>query len=132
MLRSQAAKQLGIDIETIRFYENENLISSPERSDNGYRHYSNDILAELKFILHCRSLGISLKEIRLLKNIQKQSSDCSQANEIIQKNIQLIEKKIKDLKSLRLQLSALSKSCITPGAVKDCAIVNALSKAAKG
>jgi DNA-binding transcriptional MerR regulator len=132
MLRSEIAKHVGIDSETVRFYEAESLISKPKRLDNGYRSYSKENLVELKFIQHCRSLGIGLDEIKVLKDIKGQSIDCSQANEIIQKNIDLIEQKMKELKNLRTQLKALSESCFSPGAASDCAIVKSLTSAAEG
>lgn len=132
MLRSEVAKLAGVDLETVRFYELEDLISKPKRLDNGYRSYSKENLIELKFAQHCRSLGIGLDEIKVLKNISSQSGDCSQANQIIQKNIELIEQKMKDLKQLRIQLKKLSKSCFLPGSASDCAIVKSLKNAAQG
>ncbi|MBC7465629.1 MAG: MerR family transcriptional regulator [Bdellovibrio sp.] len=132
MLRNEVSKKLGIDIETIRFYEKENLISKPERLENGYRSYSKENLVELKFIQHCRSLGVSIEEVRTLKDIQNLSTDCSQANLIIEKNLDLIEQKIEDLKNLRVQLKSLSESCFKTGAAKDCGIVKSLAQAAQG
>ena len=132
MLRNQLAKHLGLDLETLRFYEKENLISRPKRKDNGYREYSEKHLVELKFIRHCRSLGIGLKETKTLKDIQDQSVDCSQAKEIIDRNINLIEIKMKELRSLREQLISLSKSCQTKREAKDCEIVKSLNSAANG
>lgn len=132
MLRNEIAKVTGVDPETIRYYENENLISKPKRFDNGYRFYSNQNLTELKFIQHCRSLGISVDEVRALKAMTTSSIDCSEANEIVKKNLALIEQKIDDLKSLRLQLKALSESCCETSAPKDCAIVKSLESAVSG
>jgi DNA-binding transcriptional MerR regulator len=132
MLRNEVAKKLGIDSETIRFYEKEKLISAPKRLDNGYRSYSGDHLIELKFIQHCRSLGIGLGEVKTLKELSSRPGDCSEAKEIIDKNIQLIETKMKELKALKTQLSSLSKSCFGPSDAKDCEIVISLANAAKG
>lgn len=132
MLRGQIAKKLGVDAETIRFYENERLISKPKRLPNGYRTYTDANIFELKFILHCKSLGVSIDEIRTLKELPKFSGDCSQVNSIIEKNLELIEEKIKGLKNLRNQLKLLSDSCSQNGSPKDCEIVKSLSKAAKG
>ena len=132
MLRSEVAKQMGIDIETIRFYENKKLISKPQRLENGYRYYSKENLVELKFIQHCRSLGVSIDEVRALKTLSKPAKDCSQAKEIVEKNLNLIEQKIKDLNSLRNQLKALADSCFTSGSTEDCKIVKSLVRAASG
>jgi DNA-binding transcriptional MerR regulator len=132
MLRSEVSKNFGGNIETIRFYENEGLISKPKRLDNGYRSYSRENLIELKFIQHCRSLGLSIEEVRILKDLQVQSNDCHQAKEIVDKNLGLIDQKISDLKNLKKQLQALSNSCHETSAAKDCGIVKTLTKASEG
>lgn len=132
MLRSEVAKHLGIDLETIRFYEKQALISKPKRLDNGYRSYSKENLVELKFIQHCRSLGISIDEVRTLKELPSLSEDCSQAKIIIEKNLNLIEKKIENLKNLKAQLKALADSCFTAGSPNNCAIVKSLTNASQG
>lgn len=132
MLRNQVSKQLGVDIETIRFYENVGLISKPQRLDNGYRSYSKENIIELKFIQHCRSLGVSIDEVHSLKALQNQSSDCAQAKEIVEKNLKLVSKKIKELTNLKKQLKTLSDSCFGSSAAKDCEIVKSLLKASEG
>jgi DNA-binding transcriptional MerR regulator len=132
MLRSQVAKQFGLSIETIRFYENEGLISKPQRLENGYRSYSKENLIQLKFIQHCRSLGVSIDEVRILKDLQSQASDCHLAKEIVDKNLNLIDQKIEDLRNLKKHLKALSESCLNTSAAKDCEIVKSLTKASEG
>ena len=132
MLRNQVAKLLGIDSETLRYYENEQMISRPKRLENGYRYYSEENLSEIKFILHCRSLGIGPEEIKILKNIQSESVDCRQAKDIIEDNIILIEKKMRELKKLKGQLKQLSESCDKTSSARDCAIVKSLNRASQG
>jgi DNA-binding transcriptional MerR regulator len=127
MLRSQVSTFLEIDIETIRYYESLNLITKPARLSNGYRTYSDKNLEEIKFIQHCRSLGIGLEEIKALKNL-KPASDCTSANVIIEKNLKLIEQKILDLNLLQKQLENLSKRCSTNGTSENCGIVKSLVK----
>lgn len=132
MLRNEIAKKLGLDMETVRFYEKQDMISKPGRQQNGYREYNEGHLIELKFIQHCRSLGISLEEIRTLKGIQDQAVDCSQANDIIEHNIALIEVKMRELKNLRSQLLSLAETCKSTVDIKNCEIVKTLKNAAKG
>ena len=128
MLRSEISKILDIDSETMRYYELRNLITKPSRQSNGYRTYTKKHLEEIKFIQHCRSLGISLEEIKILKALTIKPSDCSSANGIINKNLSLIEVKIKELKNLQKQLLSLSNTCQTKGSSDDCGIVKNLVK----
>lgn len=128
MLRSQVSSLLEIDIETIRYYEKLNLITKPKRLSNGYRSYSNKNLEEIKFIQHCRSLGIGLEEIKTLNDLKTPTSDCSRANIIIEKNLKLIKQKIFELNQLQKQLENLTRRCSSRGTSENCGIVKSLVK----
>lgn len=64
MTRGELAKQTGLSTATIRYYEDNGILPMPERAANGYRLYSQDYLAKVKFIKDAKLLGYSLKEIR--------------------------------------------------------------------
>ncbi len=68
------AKQSGFSIQTLRYYEKENLIQPDARTESGYRLYKNTIYDELKLISHLKSLGFSLSEIKELNEM------CSSGN----------------------------------------------------
>ena len=65
----ELSKLSGVAVETIRFYENEGLIPKAARSMNNYRSYTESHLKRLQFIRHCRSLDMSLDDIRLLIDV---------------------------------------------------------------
>ena len=54
----------GLSRDTVRFYERSGLITPPRRLHNGYRHYDDHTLAELKFIAAARDVGFTLAEIK--------------------------------------------------------------------
>ena len=56
----------GLDRATIRFYEKE-LILIPERSENGYRNYSEDNVELLLKVKLLRKLGVNLTTIKALQ-----------------------------------------------------------------
>ena len=60
---NELEKRFGIKRANIRFYESEGLLS-PERSENGYRDYSEEDAALLKKIIVYRRLGISIPDIK--------------------------------------------------------------------
>ena len=62
----QLAKQAGVGVETVRFYEREGLLAEPERRQSGYRQYQNDTVQRLLFIRRAKELGFTLKEIKEL------------------------------------------------------------------
>ena len=63
---SELAAAVGVDSETIRYYEKTGLLPPPARSDNGYRAYGQAHVQRLAFIRHCRSLDIPLADIQQL------------------------------------------------------------------
>lgn len=60
----QVARQTGLSVDAIRFYERNKLLAAPARSEGGFRLYSSDDLAALEFIRSLQTLGFSLNEIR--------------------------------------------------------------------
>ncbi|WP_043734662.1 MerR family DNA-binding transcriptional regulator, partial [Nocardia asiatica] len=46
----ELAAASGITAKTIRFYEQEGLMPEPARTPGGYRDYSDDHIARLRFI----------------------------------------------------------------------------------
>ena len=61
----ELAKQSGLTVSSIRFYEAQGLISVSRRA-NGYRAYSAEALVALNIIASARDAGFTLAEIRRL------------------------------------------------------------------
>lgn len=59
----QLAKNAGVNIETIRYYERRGLIPEPPRRESGYRQYSPEFVTRIQFIKRAQELGFSLNEI---------------------------------------------------------------------
>ena len=59
----QLARQAGVPIDTIRYYERQQLIPEPARSASGYRQYAHDDVTRLNFIRRAKTLGFTLEEI---------------------------------------------------------------------
>lgn len=64
MTRGQLAKQTGLSVATIRYYEEQGILPKPMRGENGYRLYTEDYLVKIKFIKDAKQLGYPLKEIQ--------------------------------------------------------------------
>lgn len=91
-MRIQELEHLvGMDRATIRFYEREGLIA-PNRSENGYRDYTENIAEELKKIRLLRQLGMSVFTI---KQLQQGSADFSEtlSNQVRRLSDQIEENK---------------------------------------
>lgn len=61
---SGAAHELGITVDTIRYYEKEGIAPAPERSSDGWRRYDADALGWLAGVVMLRGTGMSVQEMR--------------------------------------------------------------------
>ncbi|MFX1675519.1 Cd(II)/Pb(II)-responsive transcriptional regulator [Paraburkholderia sp. A2WS-5] len=108
----ELARQAHCDVETVRFYEREGLLDEPERETNGYRSYTGAHAAQLNFIRHCRSLGIGLADIRMLRRYQADPSQpCDEVNQLIDCQIARIHEQVESMRTLEQQLRTLRESC---------------------
>jgi MerR family Zn(II)-responsive transcriptional regulator of zntA len=73
------ALRAKVNVDTIRFYERQGLLSCETKTDFGYRLYSDDALRRIAFIKRAQCCGFSLAEIRELLDMHK-SDAASQAD----------------------------------------------------
>jgi Cd(II)/Pb(II)-responsive transcriptional regulator len=118
-------------VETVRFYEREGLLPLPPRSNGNYRIYGAEHVGRLGFIRHCRSLDMTLDEIRVLLRVKDSPGDgCGDVNTLLDEHIGHVAVRIRQLKLLQKQLESLREQC---GAVQEagrCGILAGLSTAA--
>lgn len=119
----ELAGRAGCDVQTVRFYEREDLLEAPARDPSGYRRYGARHLTRLHFIRHCRSLDLPLPEIRRLLAFAVQPvQSCAQVNDLLDGQIALVKERLRGLKALERQLLALRQSC-AGDATQACAIL---------
>ena len=122
---SQAAALSGITTANIRFYEKEKLLSPQVRGDNSYRMYSDSNLHQLRFIRACRSLDMSLDEVRTLLGLNlNNKADCAKARTALDDHLGHVRTRLLELKALEKDLKALRGRC--DGLDTTCHIIEAL------
>lgn len=62
----QLAKQAGVNVQTIRFYEREGLLAPPLRTASGYRAYTAPDLERVRVIRVCQKIGFTLKDVKVV------------------------------------------------------------------
>lgn len=123
------ALRTGTQVETIRYYEREGLLPAPPRSEGNYRLYDEAHAERLTFIRHCRSLDMTLDEIRvLLKSRDAPDQNCGEANALLDRHIGHVAERIDDLQRLEKRLKELRRLCRRAQAAKDCGILNELAQ----
>ena len=125
----QVAKEANVNIQTIRYYERNNLIPAPPRTESGYRQYSQDHVARVKFIKRAQELGFSLKEIVELLSLKVESDTiCSDMQKQAEAKIITIETKIQMLQRINQTLTDLVNSCRENKLTNECPILTVLDK----
>jgi len=124
----KVARRAGARVETIRFYERQGLLTAPMRKESGYRLYSELVLGRIRFIRRAKELGFSLREIKELLQVRRNSSaPCEDVCEKAQAKIANIEK-IAIFTKMREALSGLVAACQVRTSLGDCPILEFLEK----
>ncbi len=122
------AKEAGVRIDTIRFYERQGLIEPPPRTESNYRLYSRDEVARFRFIKRAKALGFTLNEIKDLLNLQQDphTTRAEIKNRTLAK-IEDIDSKVHDLTRVKAALEHLASECDGHGSLEGCPILAALT-----
>ncbi|HEV2612810.1 MAG TPA: Cd(II)/Pb(II)-responsive transcriptional regulator [Noviherbaspirillum sp.] len=127
----ELSKHTGCEVETIRYYEREHLLPTPPRSDGNYRQYSEADAERLQFIRHCRSLGMSLDDVRTLQRFQANPEmACDQIDAMLDRHLLQTEAQIETLQKLQKQLQTLRNACRDHLDARQCGILQNLERAA--
>ena len=120
----QLADATATQVETIRFYEREALLPQTARTDGNYRVYDGTHVERLAFIRHCRSLDMSLDDIRLLLRFQDGSQEgCGAVNELLDEQIRQTTQRIRELRTLGHHLRDLRRLCQETRSAQECGIL---------
>lgn len=123
------ARQAGVGVETIRFYEREGLIAQPDRRPSGYRQYQPDVVRRVRFIRHAKELGFTLKEIQELLELRVDPrSTCEDVRKRAQAKVADIEKRIASLDRMKTALVRLGRRCRGKGPTSECPILEELDR----
>ena len=126
MTIGRLAKQVGVNIDTIRYYKRNGLIPEPVRRASGYREYEAADARRLRFILRAKELGFTLAEIGELLSLSA-DRDVRGVKRRAEERLEHVEHKIKELQRVRKGLKTLIDACPGHGALEGCPIVAALS-----
>lgn len=129
----QLAKLTGVTPDTIRYYEKQGMMSHDVRTEGGYRLYTEQDLQRLKFIRYAKQLGFTLESIAELLSIrvEPEQHTCQESKSIVQSQLAVVERKLRELEHMRISLQRLSDACC--GSIHSsayCSILEALEHGA--
>jgi len=112
LTRSQLAQRAQVNLETVRFYENEGLLPPAPRTASGYRKFSDTTVESLAFVKSAKALGFSLEEIRELLVFQDEHTDaCAEVRDLLRNKLTIVRGKKAELEKLEAHLSAALRKC---------------------
>jgi len=127
----QLAKLANVSVDTIRFYEKQQMMGHEIRTEGGFRLYSDSDLQRLKFIRVGRQMGFGLDAIRDLLSIRVDPSHhtCEESKAIVQARLKEVNTLIGELQNVQRSLQRLSDACCGAAHSSDCcSILEALEK----
>ena len=103
----QVAQAVGVNVETLRYYERRGIIEAPERSLGGHRLFSEEAVTTLRVIKAAQNLGFTLNEVaELLEAGRHHHGDASGLQSRTDAKLVEIDQKIADLEVMRSTLIA--------------------------
>jgi len=124
------AREGGVGVETIRYYQRRGLLKTPERkrrTDGGsIRRYGAEDIRRLRFIRSAQAAGFSLDEIAELLALDA-SDDRPRARALAKERIRALNTRIAELEAARNSLQRLARACDS-GRAGPCPIITAFEK----
>lgn len=120
------AREAGVTVETIRFYQRKGLLPEPDKPYGSIRRYGASDVSRVRFVKSAQRLGFSLDEIRGLLLLDD-GTHCDEARGLGEKKLADVRGKLADLQRIEAVLAALVERCgATRGQVR-CPLIASLA-----
>ena len=121
------ARQTGVKVPTIRYYESVGLLPPAPRTESNRRQYDDNAVKRLKFIRHARELGFEVNAIRELLDLAEQPQrSCAKVDALAREHLQAITSRIERLMALKAEVESMIKAC-AKGRIAKCRVIDVLS-----
>lgn len=127
----EAARHSGVSAKMVRHYESLGLLPEVQRTDAGYRQYTDKEVHTLRFIRRARDLGFGMAEIaELLSLWQNRRRPSASVKKIASGHVAALEAKLAEMAAMRDTLAHLVHCC-SGDQRPDCPILDELGGAAR-
>jgi Hg(II)-responsive transcriptional regulator len=127
MRSSEVAKEAGVNVQTLRYYERRGILPQPERLDSGYRAYGTDAVRIVRFVRRTQQLGFSLEEIESLLDLANGGpNNCDAAKRMAQEKLAQLDEKIAILRAMRESLTRLVQTCELSRPRRECPLLDTM------
>ena len=122
---SGLAREAGVNVETIRFYQRRGLLPEPEKPLGGIRRYDHADVARVLFIKAAQRIGFTLDEIAQLLKLDD-GTHCSEARAIAELKLAEVRERLADLQRIEAALTQLVDRCAARRGKVSCPLIASL------
>lgn len=119
------ATAVGVNVETIRFYQRKGLLQVPQRPQGGIRRYTAEDIARVEFIKSAQRLGFRLDEIGHLLRLDE-GMQCQAASALAAHHLADVRMRLRDLRRIEATLADLVEQCSQGNGKVACPLIAAL------
>jgi MerR family transcriptional regulator, mercuric resistance operon regulatory protein len=119
------ARQVGVNVETIRYYQRRGLVREPAKPLGGIRHYAQEHARRLRFVKEAQRLGFSLAEVSDLLSLED-GLHCREVEEIAGHKLATVRERIAQLGKIEAVLAALVGKCHGNRGKLRCPLISSL------
>ena len=131
MTIGQVAQAAGVTTPTLRYYEEEGILSPTTRSHAGYRLYDAHAVEQLQFIRSAQAVGFTLDDIRTLLSLDIGNAKSCQAEVqgLLTERLGEVNEKMKNLRQVQAALGRALDQCRRSNG--ECAVIKRFRPARK-
>jgi DNA-binding transcriptional MerR regulator len=116
------AAEVGVNVETVRYYERRGLLDQPPTAEGG-RDYGEEALWRLRYIKTAQSWGWKLADIAALFDEAVRSSNfCAAVRQTARRRIEEIDETIATLQAQRADLEVFINACAAKPDAERCPV----------
>ncbi len=119
------AEEAGVNVETVRYYQRQGLLSHPPRPQQGFRQYPPESVERIRFIKRAQRLGFTLPDIRELLDLD--DGHCEEVQALAEKKLAEMDARIRDLSRMRESLSELLQQCRAGQGSPQCPLIRSVA-----
>ena len=120
----QLARETGVGVETLRFYERRGILPRPERTPSGHRRYRAEAVNVLRLVQQAKGLGFTLAEIAGLLSLRgRPAATCDDVCAMVRARLDHVEQQLIRLRGQRTRLRKLERACPSTRPVRECPVV---------
>jgi MerR family transcriptional regulator, copper efflux regulator len=132
----QVATLASVSIDTVRYYERQQLLPSASRSNGGFRLFTEETVERIRFIKQAQDMGLSLDEIKALLTSDGGAPQCQRVRDLLKEKITGLDQQMKKLREFKRTLSHHLEACENEldqrGAAASCPIIVKMKHTRKG